>query len=273
MGGNVLADKDARNRFVFILVDTAHPGNIGAAARALDTMGFTQMRLVRPKVASYREDPEAIAYATNSTDILQGSSSFETLKDALFDVDFVWAASGYDREFGPAICDLRSAMSDALTQTMSKGQKIAFVFGSERSGLTNEDFLLCNAVAAIPANPERQSLNLAQAVQVVTYEAHMALLERAGKAHELFDWETRFDKEPEASFSQKEAFIDSFQEAMLAIHAFDAANPKHFMERARNLFNRAQLTVTDVQMLRGVCELILLPKDQRIGRKQKAKDK
>lgn len=262
------ADSDWHNRVTFILVEPSHPGNIGASARAVNTMGFRDLRVVRPVVKTYRTDEEALALATNSADILQKSRSYETLGDALYDVSFAWAVSGYDREYGAPIRDMQSAGDEMLSQLKAFDGKIAFVFGCERCGLGNEDFVMCQGVAAIPASEESKSLNLSQAVQVCAYEMHMHLMHAREPAKPLYDWETRFGGEKLASPEATEAFMRHLEEAMVFLGCINPEEPKRFMPRMRRLFHRTDLTVSEINMLRGVCAQILRPKKDRAGTKK-----
>lgn len=165
------------SRISFVLVRPSHPGNIGAAARAIKTMGFTDLRVVAPVDPEYRTHPDAVAFSTSSVDVLTDSRDYPTLEEALSDVALPFAMTGYSRRFGPALETMReSADRASLWAEENKGPGIAFVFGCERSGLTNEEVGLCRFATAIPANPLSQSLNLAQAVQIAAYEMHMALL-------------------------------------------------------------------------------------------------
>ena len=144
---------------------------------------------------------------------------------------------------------------------------IAFVFGTERSGLTNEQIEVCQGVAAIPADPDSPSLNLAQAVQVTAYEMHMTQLERAGAAHELYDWERRFHGEPPAPVPAIEGFLGHWEQAMQACGALDPKEPKFLMPMIRRIVARSGLTQSEVDLLRGICAAIIRPKRERIGMK------
>ncbi len=262
-----MATHPLARRVRFVLVEPAHPGNIGSAARAIKTMGFRDLRVVKPWVETYRTDEEAIAYATSSVDVLQESRMHDSLLEALEGVSFAWAMSGYDREFGPAIESVRTVGVKARALLEQSEGDIAFVFGCERSGLSNEDFMTCQGCAAIPADPESNSLNLSQAVQIMAYEMHMAMLGEVSEAG-LYDWQSRFDGEPLAGTVATEAFLAHFEKAMIACGVLDPAKPKRFMPRMRRLFSRTQLTTPEIDLLRGVCSAILQPKSQRVGQKK-----
>lgn len=259
---------ETSSRVRFILVDTSHPGNIGAAARAIHTMGFTDLVCVHPKDPDFRTHPEAVAFATSSIDVLQAARSFDTLEEALSDVTLAFAMTGYSREFGPPLEDLSVAAvrADKLLRSDAR-TRIAFVFGCERSGLTNAQIDCCQRCAAIVANPHSPSLNLAQAVQVAGYEMQLSLLGQ-GHAHELYEWQERFDEEPPAGSQALERFFTHWEEAMTACGALDPEEPKNLMGMSRRLFARAALTQHEVDLLRGICAAIIRPKSERIGSKK-----
>ena len=237
----------------FVLDAPSHPGNIGSAARAVKTMGFTDLRVVAPKDAGYKTHPDAVAFSTSSVDVLEASRSFDTLADALEDVSLAFAMTGYSREFGPPMETIRDSAARAamwLETPENKDFKCAFVFGCERSGLTNEDVERCQFCSAIPANPQSQSLNLAQSVQIAAYEMHLALLS-ASHAVSLYAWQERFAHEPAAGIKALEGFFEHWQQAMTACGALNPKEPKNLMEISRRLFARAGLTQPEVDMLRG----------------------
>lgn len=162
----------------FVLVEPSHPVNVGAAARALKTMGFSRLVLVAPRVPHVQSDQEAIAMASGADDVLASAHVVLTLGDALSGVHWSIALTARSREYGPPRLAPRAAAGEACRQ-VGAGD-IALVFGNERNGLSNENVELCNALAHIPANPAYSSLNLAQAVQVLAYELRIAFIEEAG---------------------------------------------------------------------------------------------
>ena len=233
------------SRVRFVLCEPAHPGNIGSAARAIKTMGFRDLRVVAPREPGYRTHEEAVAYATT----------------------FAWALTGYDREFGPPMSPLRPAAERSVAWLDEMEGDIAFVFGTERSGMTNEEVMLCQGCAAIAADPASPSLNLAQAVQITAYEMHMALMAAEGHEGELYDWQSRFEHEQPASVEAVEGFFRHWEEAMTACGVHDPANPKFLMPITRRLFGRSGLTQTEIDLLRGICAAIIRPKRERKGSK------
>lgn len=256
------------SRISFVLVRPSHPGNIGAAARAIKTMGFTDLRVVAPVDPEYRTHPDAVAFSTSSVDVLTDSRDYPTLEEALSDVALPFAMTGYSRRFGPALETMReSADRVSLWAEENKGPGIAFVFGCERSGLTNEEVGLCRFATAIPANPLSQSLNLAQAVQIAAYEMHMALLQRAHAAG-LYGWQQRFEQDPVASAAAVEGLMRHWEEAMTACGAHKPEEPKNLMAMSRSIFSRALLTQSEVDLLRGICAAIICPRHLRAGRKK-----
>ena len=156
----------------FILVETSRPGNIGAAARAMKTMGFTQLVLVRPRFADATSDPEAIAFASGAQDVLQAAQVVDSIEEALAGCNFAAAVSARLREFSPPVIAPRALAAQLATAVDCQA---ALVFGNERFGLPNTIVEKCNVLINIPANTAYSSLNLAQAVQVVAYECALAL--------------------------------------------------------------------------------------------------
>ncbi len=206
-------------RIRFVLVDTSHPGNIGAAARAIDTMGFTRLYVVNPRDKNYRTNTEALAFATNSSQILEESICVPNLLVALKDVSLAFALTGYGRQFGPEIMPIVQACEGAkvfLDENSSGSSEVAFVFGNERNGLTNEQVMMCTRCAAIPANPDCSSLNLAQAVQVVAYQAQMTL-----RGTGLTAACRLFEKEEPATVDAMEKMYAHLEEALISCGALN----------------------------------------------------
>jgi tRNA/rRNA methyltransferase len=150
-------EDDLFTRVRFIMVNPSHPGNVGAAARAIKTMGFHELTLVAPRFADVLEQPEAVSLASGATDVLQAVQIVPTLRDALAPVTLAFALTARARVLGPPACDIRVAANlsrEHLGQQMHA--KVAIVLGTERSGLTNEDIALCQRICHIPANPNWQ---------------------------------------------------------------------------------------------------------------------
>ncbi|WP_289077437.1 RNA methyltransferase [uncultured Parasutterella sp.] len=250
-------------RIRFILVSPSHPGNIGAAARAIKTMGFDRLYVVNPRHEDYRENADALAFSTHATDVLKKSVSAPTLLEALDGVSFACALSGYDREYGPPLKDLQSSCEEVRDRLERfEDAEIAFVFGTERSGLTNEEMELCQLCTAIPANPECDSLNLAQAVQVTAYQLQQTLRGGALDAHAH-----RFEDEEPAKVEAIEGLFEHLEKAMISCGALNPQQPKFMMPKLRRILSRSGLSSSDVDMLRGICGAIICPREERAGRK------
>lgn len=251
-----------------MLVQPTLAANIGAAARAIKTMGFERLVVVDPRDASYRTDADAVALATGAADVLAASRSTPDLAAALTGVGLAIAMTGYDREFGPELRDLRSVAAQAAERLSALDEgDVAFVFGTERSGLANADVLRCQLCCAIPANPLFASLNLAQSVQVAAYECQLAL--RGTTA--IQPGQTRFapDDAP-ASVEALEKLYEHFEQAATVVGFHDPAEPKTLMVRVRRLLNRARPTQTEVDLLRGVLAAVIESRADRAGRKRGA---
>ena len=249
----------------FVLVEPTLAANIGAAARAIKTMGFARLAVVNPKDADYRNHPDAVALATGAADVLIASTCTDDLLAALAGVRLAVAMTGYDREFGSPLRDLRSVATEAAAQlaTFPEGD-LAFVFGTERSGLANADVLRCQWCAAIPADPQFASLNLAQSVQVTAYECQLALRGTAA----IHPGQLRFDdNELPAGVEALDKLYEHFEQAATAVGFHDPDEPKTLMVRVRRLLNRARPTQTEVDLLRGVLAAVIESRADRAGRK------
>ncbi len=236
----------------FVLVEPSHPGNVGAAARALKTMGFSRLVLVAPRVPHVQSDPEAIAMASGADDVLASAHVVPTLGEALSGVHWSIALTARTREYGPPRLAPRAAAAHARTQVESGD--IALVFGNERTGLANEHVEQCSALAHIPANPAYSSLNLAQAVQVLAYELRVAFLEQASEPAQ----QPAADTGALAQSDEIERMYLHLENALIALDFLDPRNPKKLMPRLRRLFARTGLEREEVNILRGIAKHILL---------------
>lgn len=221
-----------------VLSHTSHPGNIGAAARAMKTMGIVSLHLIKPKRFP---DAEAEAMASGATDVLQNARVCANLAEALQGTVYALAVSARRRELAYASVDARSA-APALVAAAQQGE-VAIVFGTEMSGLTNEEILQCRAMAHIPADPAYSSLNLAAAVQVMAYEARVA----AFGVQPL----PAAESDP-ARHEDVENFYLHLEQSLLASGFLDPANPRRLIPRLRRLFGRARLEQEEVNILRGM---------------------
>jgi tRNA/rRNA methyltransferase len=244
-------------RVRFVLVAPSHPGNIGAAARAVKAMGFARLAVVNPRVADFRHDPEAVALSVGAVDVLMAATDHPELSAALAGVTCAYAMTGYTREFGPPLVDLRAACAESGVHLSASGSEVAFVFGTERSGLTNEEVECCHASCAIPADPAHGSLNLAQAVQVAAYEMRLALCADLPAS--------RFATEPAASVDALEGMYAHLGQALIALGYLDPDVPRKLLSRLRRLLARAHPTASEVDILRGICAAIITRKGERAG--------
>lgn len=259
----------------FVLVEPSHPGNVGAAARALKTMGFSRLVLVSPRVPHVQSDPEAIAMASGADDVLASAHVVPTLADALVGVHWSVALTARQREYGPPQATPRAA--SAIAHRQAAHGEIALVFGNERTGLSNDDVERCSALAHIPANPAYSSLNLAQAVQVLAYELRMTFLAAdeaavvpsataaaggnaaASSGTNAAAPAARAEPtEPRAASDEIESMFAHLESALVAIGFLDPANPKKLMPRLRRLFARSGLEREEVNIVRGIAKHILL---------------
>ena len=225
-------------RVRIVLVSTSHPGNIGASARAMLTMGLERLVLVAPRFFPH---PEASALASGATRVLDAARVVATLDEALADCIFTVGFSARSREFAGHVLPVRSAARIALTQATAG--EVALVFGTEMSGLSNAELARCTMVATIPANPAYGSLNLAAAVQVATYELRVMALGEAV-------WEApRF---PRATSAEIEALYAHAARTMTAMRFLNPQMPKRLLPRLRRLFARAGLEKEEVNILRGI---------------------
>ena len=234
----------------FILVGTSHPGNVGAAARAIKTMGFSRLVLVKPRFGDVLKQEEAIAFASGAQDILENALIVETLEEALEDCHFAAALSARLREFSPPIFTPRQCADNIFT---GEHANCALVFGSERYGLSNEDVEQCHALINIPANPDYSSLNLAQAIQILAYECRMAILDKENLPTR--DEHIGFHGEP-ASVDQINRMFIHLETALTTIGFLNPDNPKKLMPRLRRLFSRSSLETEEVNILRGIARQI-----------------
>lgn len=233
------------NRLRFVLVQTSHPGNIGAAARAMKTMGFSELVLVDPRFGDAVAHADAIAFASGAQDILSRARVVATIEEALHGCRFVAAVSARPRELAPPLQTPREFAATACAQRSD----VALVFGSERYGLPNEIVGSCNALIHIPANPDYSSLNLAQAVQLLAYECRIAAL-GAGESGVAATAVL-------ASNDEIEGMYRHLEQALTTIGFLKPDHPKKLMPRLRRLFARARLETEEVNIVRGIAKKIL----------------
>ncbi len=247
-------DNSVFKRLRFVLVETSSPGNIGAAARAIKTMGFGELVLVNPRFPNAVEEEAAVAFASGAQDVLSGARIVSSIEEALQDCNFAAAISARLREFSPPVVSPR-AIAEQIAGDV--GLNAALIFGNERFGLPNELVQKCNVLINIPANPDYSSLNLAQAVQVLAYECRMAELGDRKQATDIgFQGEM-------AGVAEIEGMFCHLEEALVAIEFLKPDSPKKLMPRLKRLFARTQLETEEVNILRGIARQILTPKQDR----------
>ena len=260
----------------FILINTSHAGNVGAAARAMKVMGFDDLVLVAPRWANVLRREETIQRASGALDVLTNARIVDTLDDALDDMTHLCATAMTPRDFGPPTRAPREHFKMLFNQelldpesigleadlTGDKGSKapliaeppdgVAFLFGSERFGMQNEDVYRCNVALSIPTAPNFGSLNLAAAVQLIAYDWREAL---GGFSVQ------QVTPEPSLADAKEVAgMLKHLQEALVAIEFLDPAAPKKLMPRINQLVNRAQLSPEEIHILRGIAKMMLLKK-------------
>jgi TrmH family RNA methyltransferase len=227
----------------FVLVETSHPGNIGAVARAMKNMGLSDLVLVSPKQFP---DPEATARASGADDLLARARVVASLSEAIADCGLVIATTARTREQYFRVLDARAAAARIVAEARAGSGAVAVVFGSERYGLSNEQLLCAHALLRIPANPAYESLNIAMAAQLIAYEIRMAWL-----GPELAVAARR--EAPLATSEQMEMFFRHLEEVMNEADFRDRTQSgTHLMGRIRRMFNRAELDVNEVNILRGI---------------------
>ncbi len=232
-------------RLRIVLVGTQHPGNIGAAARAMKTMGLHQLVLVAPEKAP---DGNTHAMAAGATDLVDAAPVFATLAEAVADCRWVLGATARSRRIQLEPLHPREAARRAIAATASG--PVALVFGRERTGLENHELQLCHAAVHIPSDPDFSSLNLAAAVQVLSYELRCALLDE-GKAGPV-TVRTAPPAEGAASHAELEGLFAQLAEALDQIDFHKGRAPDSAMRKLRRLYLRANLDSADVRLLRGV---------------------
>jgi tRNA/rRNA methyltransferase len=227
----------ALDRVRIVLSHTSHPGNIGAAARAMKTMGLSRLYLVRPKNFPH---PDAQAFAAGAADVLERATRCDTLEDALRGTVLSVASTARRRGLAQQTVDCREACRRLMGEAQSG--EVALLFGPERTGLSARDLGKCSLAATIPADAAYRALNLAQAVQVFAYELRMASGIAKLERHATLP----------ATHEQIERFYAQLEQTLYAIRFLDPAQPRRMMQRMRRLFARAGLEEVEVNILLGV---------------------
>jgi tRNA/rRNA methyltransferase len=225
-----------------VLCSPVHPGNIGAVARAMKTMGLARLHLVAPVRFP---DQEAGWRASRATDVLERAGVFPTLDEALAGVALAVACTARPREIAVPLVSAREAAAELVS--VARTQQVACVFGNETWGLTAAEVERCQLLATISANPSYSSLNLAAAVQVFAYEMRLAASAAVPQT---------VKQPPRASFEELEALYAHLEQAMVESGFFNPRHPKKLMPRLRRLFGRSKLEREEVNILRGVLKAL-----------------
>ncbi|MCO4206412.1 tRNA (cytosine(32)/uridine(32)-2'-O)-methyltransferase TrmJ [Aeromonas hydrophila] len=233
-----------------VLVNTSHTGNMGSAARAMKTMGLSQMVLVDPQA---QPDDNAYALAAGASDLLANARIVSTLDEAIADCGLVIGTSARSRTLSWPMLDPREAGEKLVTEGMQ--HPVALVFGRERTGLTNDELQKCHYHVAIAANPEYSSLNLAMAVQTLCYEVRMHWLqqEQVGETDMAVDY---------PSAEQLEGFYQHLEQTLLKTGFIVDDHPGQVMSKLRRLFNRARPEAVELNILRGILTSVQKPRPQ-----------
>lgn len=233
-----MVEQVALDNIAIVLCRPFHPGNIGSAARAMKTMGLSDLRLVTPHQFP---DPQAETMACGAADVLERTDVFASLPEALADCSLVVGLSARTRNLAVEARGPREVAEELAG--LARQHKVALVFGNETYGLSNEELGYCQGLVHIPANPEYSSLNLAAAVQVMCYELRMASLAGQGSGDEAAELATQ---------EGLEGYFQHLEQVLVQIGFLDPASPGRMMPRLRRLYARARLEPTELNILRGI---------------------
>ena len=255
----------------FILIETSHAGNVGAAARAMKTMGVDDLVLVRPRWANVLRKEETIQRASGALDVLNNARIVETVDEAVEGLSHLCATAMTPRDFGPPTRAPRQhfemlikgelkaqvpqgleadlAENSVLPESIHGETGVGLLFGCERFGMANEDVYRCNVALSIPSNPQFGSLNLGGAIQLLAYEWRQALGGFPAVAHP--------PPAQRADMQQVAGMLGHWEQALAHLGFLDPAAPKKLMPRLNQMFNRAQLTLEEIHILRGVAKAVL----------------
>ena len=241
----------------FVLINTSHAGNVGAAARAMKVMGFDDLVLVAPRWANVLNREETIQRASGALDVLKNARIVATLDEALDGMAHLCATAMTPRDFGPPTRAPRAHFSELLLKKellapvpyAQKPDSVAFLFGSERFGMQNDDVYRCHVALSIPTDPHFGSLNLAAAVQLIAYDWREAL---GGFGVRPATGEPELADAPAVS-----GMLRHWEAALIDIGFLDPASPKKLMPRLNQLFNRAGLSAEEIHILRGIAKAMM----------------
>jgi tRNA/rRNA methyltransferase len=243
----------------FILIQTSHAGNVGGTARAMKVMGFDDLVLVAPRWPNVLRREETLQRASGANDVLARARIVDTLEEALEGVDHLCATAMTPRDFGPPTREPRAHFHQLLHPSNApetvgvRPQGVAFLFGSERFGMRNEDVYRCHTCLSIPTRADFGSLNLAAAVQLIAYDWRQAL---GGFSQEAAPSAAPPARAP-ADARAVAGLLQHLEQALVAVDFLDPQAPKKLMPRLNQLFNRAALSDEEVHILRGVAKAML----------------
>lgn len=226
-----------------VLVETSHTGNMGSVARAMKTMGLTNLYLVNPLV---KPDSQAISLAAGASDVIGDAKIVDSLDEAIAGCSLVVGTSARSRSLPWPMLDARECGVKSVEE--SQQAPVALVFGRERVGLTNDELQKCHYHVAIQANPEYSSLNLAMAVQIIAYEVRMAWLQ----AQEQASPPPQYEESPYPLVDDLERFYQHMEQMMLNSGFIREANPGQVMSKLRRLYTRARPERDELNILRGI---------------------
>jgi len=254
-----------------VLVETAHPGNIGSVARAMKTMGIHDLVLVNPGLFPCEQ---ATWMASGAKDVLINTTVVDTLEEAIADCHLVLGTSARNRKIPWPVVEAREG-GEVAERAAEAGNRVAIVFGRESKGLTNQELQLCNTHLSIPSSDEYGVLNIAMAVQVVCYEIRMHALsalkpvdEQTSERRELrmvMDLSSRWD-EPLATAQEVQYFNKHLEEALVDIGFLHPHHPKQILTRLQRLFARARLDKSELSLLRGILSTVQNPQKRALQR-------
>ena len=230
-----------------VMVGTTHPGNIGAAARAMNNMCVNQLVLVSPQCPV---GEVAYARASGAHSILDQSLTVDTLEEAIQDCQLVIGSTARSRSLSWP--ELSPSEMASKTWSLDNESKVAIVFGREQSGLTNDELQLCNYMVRIPTNPDFSSLNVASAIQVLCYEIYKTV--DSGKSVE-----NSVSSEPAATSFDFEGYFQHLERVLLTTGYLNAKNPGQLLQRLRRMYQRADLSKNEINILRGILSSIEKP--------------
>lgn len=238
---NIISNKNIK----IVLVDPSHPGNIGGAARAIKTMNLSELVLVNPKEYP---DPRAVWRAAGAQDVLSNTKVVSSLDEAIADCHFVVGTSARGRRIPWPVVDAKECAHHIYKENSTS--KVAILFGREDSGLNNEELQKCNLHVHVPTNPDYSSLNLAMAVQIISYELRMRFIEIQNKKINNMindEWD-----EPLANSNEINLFHEHLEKTLLDLNFYNPDEPKQLLTRLRRLFARVRMDKMEINILRGI---------------------